>query len=99
MPVVAIVVLGSLALIAWGWGKGRWTSVPVLANVIVLYLALNQFTMAQDALVAEFANRGAWPPPVAYFYLYVGALAFIPLLVSVVRAGLFVRRARAAARP
>lgn len=97
LPLVAVVVLASIGLIAWGWGKNRWVSSPVLANAGVLYIALNQYTMAQDALVSEFANRGLWPPPVADFYLYAGALAFVPLLMSVVRAGLFVRRERRAA--
>ena len=94
VPVVAVVVLGSLALIGWGWGKDRWAGAPVLANVILLFVSVNQYTLAHDALVEQFANRGEWPPPVARFYLYVGALAFIPLLLSVVRAGLFVRRSR-----
>lgn len=97
LPLVAVVVLGSIGLIVWGWGKGRWVSSPFLANVLLLFVALNQFTLAQDALISEFANRGAWPPPVARFYLYVGALAFIPLLMSVVRAGIYMRRARRAA--
>lgn len=96
VPVVGVVVLTSIVLIARGWGKSRWLISPMLANVVLLFIALNQFTLAQDALIAEFANRGEWPPPVARIYLYVGALAFIPLIMGVIRAALYVRRARQA---
>lgn len=97
VPVVAGVVALSTILILWGWGKNRWTATPVLVNVILLFVAVNQYTLAHDAHVAFFAQRGEWPPPVARFYLYVGALVFLPLLLSVVRAALFVRRQRRAA--
>jgi hypothetical protein len=96
VPVVAGVVGLSTLLILRGWGKNRWTAIPVIANVVLIFVAVNQFTLAQDAHIALFAQRGLWPPPVARFYLYVGALAFLPLLISVIRAALFVRDQRAA---
>lgn len=96
VPVVAGVVGLSTLLILWGWGKNRWTAIPVLANIALLFVAVNQFTLAQDAHIELFAQYGRWPPPVARFYLYVGALAFLPLLLSVARAVLFVRAQRTA---
>lgn len=94
--VVAVVVI-SVVLILRGWGRNRWTAIPIFANVVLLFVAVDGYTKAQDRLIAQFAQFGEWPPPVARFYLYVGALAFLPLLLSLARMGLFLRRSRARA--
>lgn len=92
--VVGVVGL-SVGLILHGWGKNRWTAIPIFANVGLLFVAVNAYTTEHDRLVDQFAQIGQWPPPVARFYLYVGALAFVPLLLSLARMGLFLRRQRA----
>lgn len=93
--VVIAVVIVSAALILRGWGKNRWTAIPIFANVALLFVAVDGYTKEQDRLIELFAQYGQWPPPVARFYLYVGALAFVPLLLSLARMGLFLRRQRA----
>ena len=88
LPVVAALTGLAILLAVRGWVRGGallGVVVPWLLGTAVLALGVMQWHLADQALLLKFSWYGEVPPPVARFYLYVGAVGVAPLLACFAR--------------